>query len=103
MTKIDLLCAQEVGYVLQSASAFAPLVFPTNLPPAAHLKRSIRFYLFPPTVAFRSMIGTSPLACCRQALLLDPFSGTLAGTTTTDGLFNFTVRVRGTTTSPARP
>lgn len=33
MTKLDLLCAQEVGYPLRQTSAFAPFAFPaTNLP-----------------------------------------------------------------------
>src|SRR6266566_4552245 len=35
ITKLDLLCAQEVGYVLRASSAFAPLSFASNALPAA--------------------------------------------------------------------
>src|SRR5262249_16684786 len=35
ITKLDLLCAQEVGYTLRSNAAFMPLAFPSNFPPPA--------------------------------------------------------------------
>ena len=35
VSQLDLLCAQEVGYVLRSNAAFLPLTFPSNAPPAA--------------------------------------------------------------------
>jgi len=93
MTKLDLLCAQEVGYVLQPTSAFAPFVFATNALPAANT-----------TVPFTSTFiatGGIPVydwditsGVLPPGLVLDSFSGTITGTPTTGGIFNFTVRVR---------
>ena len=93
MTKIDLLCAQEVGYVLRPSSAFAPFVFPTNALPAAYAAAPFSFSFTAaggiPIYDWDITAGTLP-----PGLVLDPFSGELAGTPTTKGVFNFTVRVR---------
>ena len=93
MTKLDLLCAREVGYVLRPSSPFASLSFPaTALPPAA---MTIPFsYSFIadggiPFYDWRITAGTLP-----PGLALDPFSGTLTGTPASNGTFTFTVRVR---------
>jgi hypothetical protein len=93
MTKLDLLCAQEVGYILQPTSAFAPFVFATN----ALLEANTTV---PFTFAF-SATGGIPIydwditaGVLPPGLELDSFNGTLTGTPTTNGLFNFTVRVR---------
>jgi len=93
MTKIDLLCAQEVGYVLQPSSAFAPFLFPSNALPSAAVgipfdcsfvaSGGIPFYDYDITA------GNLP-----SGLTLDSFSGALTGTPITNGVFNFTVRVR---------
>ena len=45
ITKLDLLCAQEVGYVLRSSSAFAPLSFPSNALPRLGRGRSVCVFL----------------------------------------------------------
>jgi hypothetical protein len=93
MTKIDLLCAQEVGYVLQPSSAFAPFIFVTNALPAANTTAPFAFAFIAtggiPIYDWDITAGVLP-----PGLLLDPFTGTLTGTPTTNGVFNFTVRVR---------
>ena len=93
MTKLDLLCAQEVGYVLRSNAAFAPLSFPSNALPAAAETIPYAFSLSVtggiPFYAWDITSGSLP-----PGLGLDPFSGTFTGTPTTNGVFTFTVRVR---------
>jgi hypothetical protein len=93
MTKLDLLCAQEVGYVLRSNAAFTPLTFSSNALPAAAQGALYAYSLSVtggiPFYAWDITAGTLP-----PGLTLDPFSGTLSGTPTTDGLCHFTVRVR---------
>jgi hypothetical protein len=93
MTKIDLLCAQEVGYVLQPSSAFAPFIFVTNALPAANTTAPFAFAFIAtggiPIYDWDITAGVLP-----PGLLLDPFTGTLTGTPTTNGVFDFTVRVR---------
>jgi hypothetical protein len=93
MTKIDLLCAQEVGYVLKPTSAFAPFVLANGAPPAAYTT-------IPFTFSFTSTGGIPvydwdiPVGALPPGLSLDSYSGMLTGTPTTNGVFNFTVRVR---------
>jgi len=93
MTKLDLLCAQEVGYVLKPLSAFAPFIFATNALPAANTTIPFTFTFVStggiPIYDWDIITGTLP-----PGLALDTFSGTLAGTPATNGVFNFTVRVR---------
>ena len=93
MTKIDLLCAQEVGYVLKPSSAFAPFIFVTNALPAANTTVPFTFAFIAtggiPVYDWDITAGVLP-----PGLALDPFSGMLTGTPTTNGVFNFTVRVR---------
>ncbi len=92
MTKIDLLCAQEVGYTLRSNSAFAPFTFPGAVLPAAQLS-------LPYTNTFVAA-GGIPIynwavtaGALPPGLTLDPFSGALTGTPASNGVFNFTVQV----------
>ena len=93
MTKLDLLCAQEVGYVLRSNAAFIPLTFPSNALSAAAESLPYAFSLSVtggiPFYAWDITAGTLP-----PGLGLDPFSGALTGTPATNGVFSFTVRVR---------
>lgn len=93
MTKLDLLCAQEVGYTLRPTSAFAPFVFPTNALPAAAVGIPFTNVFVAtggiPDYDWDIVSGTLP-----PGLTLDSFSGALAGTPTTNGVFNFTARVR---------
>jgi hypothetical protein len=93
LTKLDLLCAQEVGYTLRNSSALAALAFPSNALPAA-TSGSPFFHKFTATggVVFYNWdvaSGTLP-----PGMALDSFTGTLAGTPTTGGIFNFAIRVR---------
>lgn len=93
ITKLDLLCAQQVGYTLRNSSALAALAFPSNaLPP---MTSGIMFS--------NTFIATGGLAiydwdiaagALPPGLTLDSFTGTLAGTPATNGAFNFTIRVR---------
>lgn len=93
MTKIDLLCAQEVGYVLRPSSAFAPFVRVTNSAPMAFEGVPYNFQFAAsggiPIYAWDITAGALP-----PGLELDAFAGTLSGTPTSAGMFNFTVRVR---------
>ena len=92
-TKLDLLCAQEVGYVLRSSSAFVALAFPSNALPAAVAG-------VPYTAMFTATGGVAVYAwdvtagALPPGLALDSFTGALTGTPSTDGSFGFTVRVR---------
>jgi Putative Ig domain len=93
MTKLDLLCAQEVGYVLRSNLAFVQLTFPSNAPPPAAQDMPYAFSFSAlggiPFYAWDVTGGALP-----SGLALDPFTGALTGTPTSTGLFSFTVRVR---------
>jgi len=93
ITKLDLLCAQEVGYTLRSSSALAALSFPSNAIPAAASGIPFSHTLIATGgVAFYNwdiITGALP-----PGLTLDSFTGTFAGTPTANGLFNFTIRVR---------
>ncbi len=93
MTKLDLLCAQEVGYTLRPASAFAALTFPSNVlaTAAVGVAYSVPFSATGgiPFYCWEISSGTPP-----PGLSLDSFTGALAGTPATSGEFSFTVRVR---------
>jgi len=92
MTKLDLLCAQEAGYILRSNSAFAELAFPkVTLPKAATLI---------PYSCTLSATGGIPIynwaisaGALPPGLSLDPFTGAFSGTPTGAGDFHFTIRV----------
>lgn len=94
ITKLDLLCAQEVGYTLRTSSAFAPLTLLTLDPPpggtvgvpytnAFVASGGIPFY------EWDIVAGALP-----TGLALGPFTGVLSGIPTTNGAFTFTLRVR---------
>jgi hypothetical protein len=93
ITKLDLLCAQQVGYTLRNSSALVPLAFPSNALPSA-----VSGVLFSnqflatggvPTYYWEIVTGVLP-----PGLTLDSFTGVLSGTPTTNGTFNFNLRVR---------
>lgn len=93
INKLDLLCAREVGYTLRSSSAFESLTLLTQalvgaaatLPATFNLHASggIPFYIW------EVVSGELP-----PGLFIDSFSGSLSGTPTTNGTFNFAIRVR---------
>jgi hypothetical protein len=96
MTKLDLLCAQEVGYALRNASAFTPLTLPVIDPPPSGYQW-IPYSLSLPAAA----TGGIPFydwdiigGALPPDLVLDRFTGTISGTPTTNGNFNFSLRVR---------
>jgi hypothetical protein len=88
-----LLCAQEVGYIRRSTSAFASLSFPNqNLPPAftnTPYKTKLIASGGIPFYKWEMIAGVLPFG-----LTLDSFSGVLSGTSGATGEFPFTVRVR---------
>jgi hypothetical protein len=95
ITKLDLLCAQEVGYVLRSSAAFAPLFLPVIDPPPPAAQT------VPYTLSFGGDWGGIPIydwdivaGVLPTGLSLDPFTGTISGTPSTSGTFNITLRVR---------
>ncbi len=93
ITKLDLLCAQEVGYTLRSCSALVPLTFPGNsLPPAtSSVAFSNTFAASGGIVVYSWDVSAGALP---PGMTLDSFTGSLTGTPVTNGVFNFTVRVR---------
>lgn len=93
MTKLDLLCAQEVGYVLRPSSAFAALDFPSN-------NLAVATVGVPYSTAFVATGGIAfydwdvVAGALPPGLQVDSFSGALTGVPKTNGVFQFTMRVR---------
>ena len=93
MTKIDLLCAQEVGYILRPTSAFAPFVFATNAPLVAYEGIPFNFaFLATGGIPFYDWDITA--GALPPGVALDSFSGLLSGTPATNGVYTFSLRVR---------
>src|SRR6185503_4345993 len=93
LTKLDLLCAQEVGYALRPSSAFASLTFPTAALPPAVMSISFSYSFVAnggiPPYEWQIAAGALP-----PGLALDSFTGALTGTPASIGSYDFTVRVR---------
>ena len=92
ITKLDLLCAAEVGYALRTSSLFAPLALSTQAVSsgAATLPFAFQFNASGgiPIYDFTVVGGLPP------DLVLDRFTGVLAGTPATNGTFTFSVLLR---------
>lgn len=92
ITKLDLLCAQAIGYELRQTGAFTPLSFAAadlpkgsvGVPYSAQLQASggIPFYCW-------EVVEQLP-----DGLALDSFTGAISGMPTQPGVSEFTVRVR---------
>ncbi len=93
MTKLDLLCAQEVGYTLRSNAAFASFTFPKSNLPAGQQGRRYEKGLTAtggiPIYNWGVTEGSLP-----PGLSLDPFTGELSGVPTRAGVYRFTVCVQ---------
>jgi hypothetical protein len=93
ITKLDLLCAQEVGYALRNSSAFAALTLGTQSVTTATATLPFTFNFNAtggiPFYDWSVVSGALP-----PGVMLDPFTGTLSGTPATNGTFNFSVRLR---------
>lgn len=92
ITKLDLLCAQAIGYDLRETSAFTPLSFAAaelpsgsvGVPYSARLRASggIPFYCW-------EVVEQLP-----AGLTMNTFTGAIGGVPTQRGVSEFTVRVR---------
>jgi hypothetical protein len=93
ITKLDLLCAQEVGYALRNSSAFASLTLGTQAVATATATLPFTFNFNAgggiPFYDWSVMSGALP-----PGVALDPFTGVLTGTPATNGTFNFGIRLR---------
>jgi hypothetical protein len=94
MTKLDLLCALEVGYELRPSPTFMPLSLPIIDPPPSAtttIPYSVTFTAFGGIPSYDWDITSGALP---PGLALDSFTCTVAGTPTTNGTFTFGLRVR---------
>jgi hypothetical protein len=93
ITKLDLLCAQAVGYPLRETSAFVPLTLRTEPLPEGHVSApytaALRAEGGIPFYHWEVIEGSLP-----DGLWLDSFTGALHGTPTNLWDSEFTVRVR---------
>jgi hypothetical protein len=93
ITKVDLLCAQAVGWPLRKTSAFVPLKLDTEAAPAGVVGKKYKHQLPAsggiPFYNWEVTAGSLPVG-----LRLNSFSGVISGTPAKAGVFNFTVRVR---------
>ncbi len=93
ITKLDLLCAQAIGYRLRATSAFAPLTLRTEQLPESSAR-------MPYTATFHAEGGIAGYdwsviqGSLPEGMSLDPFTGKLQGTPERPGVWVFTVRLR---------
>jgi len=93
ITKLDLLCAQAIGYKLRATSAFAPLTLRTETLPEGSARDPYTAMLCAqgglPGYDWSVLEGSLP-----DGVSLDSFSGELRGSPERPGVWEFTVRVR---------
>jgi hypothetical protein len=93
ITKLDLLLAQSIGYILRPTSAFAPLqIDTTGLPRGAvatFYSQTLQGSGGIPTYKWSAVSGALP-----AGLALDSFTGTISGNPSAVGTFAFTAELR---------
>lgn len=92
-TKLDLLALNAIGYPLRMTSCLAPLSTGAEPPPAARRGVPYRWRLEAsggvPDYYYRVSAGALP-----AGLLLDSFTGTITGTPSLPGTFDFTIQIQ---------
>lgn len=94
ITKLDLLCAQEVGYELRPSSAFTPLTLPVIDPPPSAQQTVPYSMSFAATGGIPFYDWDIVDGALPPGLSLDSFTGAITGRPTTNGAFHFSLRVR---------
>jgi hypothetical protein len=93
ITKLDLLCAQAIGYPLRKTSALAPLELQTEALPGGVVGKvydeRLRAASCIPFYHWDVTAGALP-----EGLSLNAFSGVISGVPAKTGVFEFTIRVR---------
>jgi len=92
ITKLDLLIAQAIGYELRETSAFVPLLIPNQSLPEGTVGEAYTATLGAnggiPFYNWSIESGTLP-----DGLMLDSFTGTISGTPSNAGTFNFAMQL----------
>jgi hypothetical protein len=93
VTKLDLLCAQAIGYRLRTTSAFLPLVLPTETLPEG--STSMPYTAMPRAEGGLAVYDWSILhGSLPDGVSIDTFTGELRGIPERPGVWEFTLLVR---------
>ena len=96
VTKLHILLAQSLGYKLRETSPFIPLSISGVSMPDGTANEDIS-HSFVAVGGIPAYYWTVDSGALPEGLTLDSFTGTLSGTPTETGTFNFTIRLRDQT------